>query len=652
MDAVCIQPAQAMGQAPFFYYNPDPKADHRQHGHFSPHPTGSSLNAQVQQIQQHLHRVDTGAHNRPCSSASQSSGSGHSAFGPIQTSMATIATPRPTSQKPTILVQQDSPRLRPIDTDCGGPDLFLFPSTPPLSTSGSVISTPPTTCGVLPTPVNGNAFFGLEDFEDYKRGDETEQQDDYLAGRDWAFMGSPPMTPVFVHPPSVTASQASDLLSANGCPSLSPSPSPIPLSHPAPSVASPALEFDFCDPRNLTVGSCANLTSPLTSTATAVSIPTPTSISPFDVEFPLLPTLCAGDDEEHKLMLGGGPVLSKSASAPAHFEVISVEPLNIVPSFDELSDLDSEDDFVNGLVDFAPSEHIQHPDSKRQKIEPLPFEDDNFLSEGETDILEAHDSGFAVELMGPTVSDSPRRSSNDASMKGKKNSQLRRSKKVASESESSDMESLIKVSRTKSTASSSGAARGSGSQIQQASSGQQQSSSDAQSRSGSSETNANGENPDGSAPTPAPVNRRGRKQSLTEDPSKTFVCDLCSRRFRRQEHLKRHYRSLHTHDKPFECDECGKKFSRSDNLSQHARTHGSGAILMGVLEDGELPPSEHEDGLEDGDTNAFGAALYEAAQAAAGGSTTSSDGSGSIRDSVSPPPSEGQSPQKKRKRDE
>lgn len=83
--------------------------------------------------------------------------------------------------------------------------------------------------------------------------------------------------------------------------------------------------------------------------------------------------------------------------------------------------------------------------------------------------------------------------------------------------------------------------------------------------------------------TPAPVVRRGRKQSLTEDPSKTFVCHLCTRRFRRQEHLKRHFRSLHTKDKPFSCTECGKKFSRSDNLSQHARTHGS-AIHMSMLE--------------------------------------------------------------------
>ena len=103
-----------------------------------------------------------------------------------------------------------------------------------------------------------------------------------------------------------------------------------------------------------------------------------------------------------------------------------------------------------------------------------------------------------------------------------------------------------------------------------------------------SESKNNGSGSDGShPPNPPPANRRGRKQSLTEDPSKTFVCDLCNRRFRRQEHLKRHYRSLHTQEKPFECNECGKKFSRSDNLAQHARTHGSGAIVMDLIEDHE-----------------------------------------------------------------
>lgn len=69
--------------------------------------------------------------------------------------------------------------------------------------------------------------------------------------------------------------------------------------------------------------------------------------------------------------------------------------------------------------------------------------------------------------------------------------------------------------------------------------------------------------------------RRGRKPSLAYDATKQFVCTYCSRRFRRQEHLKRHFRSLHTNEKPFDCELCGKKFSRSDNLAQHIKTHAN-----------------------------------------------------------------------------
>ncbi|KAK3485023.1 hypothetical protein B0T13DRAFT_248802, partial [Neurospora crassa] len=125
-----------------------------------------------------------------------------------------------------------------------------------------------------------------------------------------------------------------------------------------------------------------------------------------------------------------------------------------------------------------------------------------------------------------------------------------------------------------------------------------------------------------STPLPVPTNRRGRKQSLTEDPSKTFKCDICNRRFRRQEHLKRHHRSLHTQDKPFECGECGKKFSRSDNLSQHARTHGSGSLVMDLINDPELMGMHHPGfihhpmmgpALTSEDCHTFGKVLFQVA---------------------------------------
>ncbi|SCV16282.1 uncharacterized protein CGFF_05615 [Nakaseomyces glabratus] len=42
-----------------------------------------------------------------------------------------------------------------------------------------------------------------------------------------------------------------------------------------------------------------------------------------------------------------------------------------------------------------------------------------------------------------------------------------------------------------------------------------------------------------------PPRTRGRKPSLVPDLSKQFGCEFCDRRFKRQEHLKRHIRSLH-----------------------------------------------------------------------------------------------------------
>ncbi|GMM34901.1 stress-responsive transcriptional activator [Saccharomycopsis crataegensis] len=57
---------------------------------------------------------------------------------------------------------------------------------------------------------------------------------------------------------------------------------------------------------------------------------------------------------------------------------------------------------------------------------------------------------------------------------------------------------------------------------------------------------------------------------------KPFQCSQCEKSFKRQEHLKRHFRSVHSNERPFLCVYCDKKFSRSDNLSQHLRTHNRG----------------------------------------------------------------------------
>ncbi|KAF2266290.1 hypothetical protein CC78DRAFT_542544 [Lojkania enalia] len=528
-----IQAPQAMGQSPFFYYNPEPSSDNaRQHGHFTPHPHG-----QNQETFCPPHMLI----NRPASSQGsypQAAYNNHM--------LTPVASPQPMYQKPTILVQQqDSPYLHPIDTDFS--DMRFAPATPPLSSSGSSISSPPSTCEFLPTPVNGS--FSIEGV---KQGCEEEVFSEILAaGAEWR-SSSPPMTPVFIQPPS--ASQGSYLLSATSCPSLSPSPSPLPR------ASFSDAENNFCDPRNLTVASSSS--SDL-----------------------CLPTLCPSD-EEHKLVLKGEVVDAKNDKA----EPAQSFDFTGLPTFEPLFELDSEDDFT-GLVQLPATENVQFLGNKRQRTDLLPFtpEEDIVSEESFTDFEDELVHGLPL-----TPADS---FTDETSVKLPKKKTM--PKRVRTEGEAD-------------------ATQAAGEQPQSGASSQQHSGSNP-----NTPENAIASSPDETMPTPvAPTSRRGRKQSLTEDPSKTFVCNLCSRRFRRQEHLKRHYRSLHTHEKPFECTDCGKKFSRSDNLSQHQRTHGTGAVVMGVLDGSEIQ-ARQADMYDNQDPAMLGAILYGAASEVSSSSSTS-----------------------------
>ncbi|KAL5121895.1 hypothetical protein ACEQ8H_000110 [Pleosporales sp. CAS-2024a] len=528
-----VHPSQAM-QSPFFYYNPDPQGENaRQHGHFTPHPSGQPA-FQPQAIY----------FQRPTSANS------HIQY--PQTAYASqmltpVASPQPMYQKPAILIQpQDSPYLHPIDTD-----FSYAPATPPLSSTASNMSSPPSVCDMVPTPVSG--FFPGEGIEGVKQGCEGEVFSELLsAGIEWRST-TPPMTPVFIQPPS--ANQGSYLLSATSCPSLSPSPSPIPRS---PFVEA---ENNFCNPRDLTV-SASELSTSL--------------------------TLCPGD-EEHKVVFKGETAKVDFAEPTENFS------FNGLPTFEPLFELDCEDDFT-GLVSFQSAENTQFLGSKRQRTDLVAFtQEEDFVSDASfTDFEEELVHGLPL-----TPAESAADMTNATAPK-------KRSVKKA-RSEHSDGESDYQGKTP--TCGDENTASGASSQHE----------------SGHADNAVNSSSDENGSTPVAPTSRRGRKQSLTEDPSKTFVCTLCSRRFRRQEHLKRHYRSLHTHDKPFECTDCGKKFSRSDNLSQHQRTHGTGSVVMGVLDPPEL---SHGDMLQPGMYNPSGPAdmgriLYDAAETISSSSSDS-----------------------------
>lgn len=188
-------------QSPFYYYTPDPDPQQRHHGHFtSQHPADmQAINSNVQipaYQHQHQHQQMPGyapnGMNMPANNQMQ-----HMHGNATMRMAPATMVPQEAHVKPSIVVQQEqqqpSAAQLHLDTKFHGSEAYGFPSTPPLSTSGSTISSPPSSCGVLPTPVDG--CFPSEKVEGVKEGCEGEVQSEILANVEWSRCNSPPMTP-------------------------------------------------------------------------------------------------------------------------------------------------------------------------------------------------------------------------------------------------------------------------------------------------------------------------------------------------------------------------------------------------------------------------------------------------------------------------
>lgn len=517
----------AMSQTPFYYFSPETKNEVRQHGHFAP---------QQPIRQQMMFPVvptlpSTPVYSRPTSANSQLP----TLYSNGPSVMTPTASPQPLSMnKPAIMLETEFY------------ENSYFPSTPPLSTSGSSIGSP-NTCEILQTPMNP-MFSGLDGVDGLKDGLESAD----TSALDWSSCGSPPMTPVYLQ------SQLGKVPSLRNTPSLSPSPVPY-----ARSVSSLDQDVDFCDPRNLTVSAGAAAT--------------------------IAPELSVAFGERVK----AEPVKAiVTTNAQSSFDFNPALPSGL-----DFSDLESEDDFVNTLF------HLNGDSIVADAGRPRACTGSSVVSLGHGSFIGEDDLSFEENdtFQFPTLSH-PSTVTED----------VHQDKRVKKNNNKKDIHTVTPVMNVAASNSQSAEA-------------QESSSSPAAEHSDSGASSCSEATP---SALPAPANRRGRKQSLTEDPSKTFVCDLCNRRFRRQEHLKRHYRSLHTQEKPFECNECGKKFSRSDNLAQHARTHGSGAIVMNLIDDPEAhgyDPSMVSQPAAD-DYNAYGKVLFQiAAEVPGSASEVSSD---------------------------
>jgi hypothetical protein len=176
----------------FYFYSPDMNPESRQHGRFIPQQH------QLHQHHQHHHQQhptmqqmsmlpivaplpSTPVYSRPGSSSSQPPllPKGFGSVPILPSTLTPVASPMPIAPKPTIV----------LDTELCEAEGLWSPSTPPLSSSGSAISSPGS-CDMLQTPLNP-MFSGLDGKESCGLDGELES----FPSLDWSACASPPLTP-------------------------------------------------------------------------------------------------------------------------------------------------------------------------------------------------------------------------------------------------------------------------------------------------------------------------------------------------------------------------------------------------------------------------------------------------------------------------
>lgn len=181
-------------QPSWFVYQPANDGQHRQHGHFMPSPAEQQMCIGPMQYQHVMPYHHQPYMQHPIQHHQQQP----MHPGPVfhHGSMATtpMASPQPRQLKPSMAFKYDTSSLRPLDTNVYSIGSSYSPSPPPLSTSGSTISSPPSSSMPLPTPINGPSF-GFQPYEVVKECREAENYGESFANVDWSRPASPPMTP-------------------------------------------------------------------------------------------------------------------------------------------------------------------------------------------------------------------------------------------------------------------------------------------------------------------------------------------------------------------------------------------------------------------------------------------------------------------------
>jgi hypothetical protein len=172
----------------FLFYTPDAN---RQQGHFMPHPHP------FQHVQPPLHHhmnvfpavptlPSNHGYSRPNSAGSQVQMNASKMFAGAPSMLTPLASPQPlTHLKPAMA----------LDTGVCDSDSLYYPSTPPLSSSGSAISSPGSCYDMLQTPLNP-MFSGLEAVQGKAACRMDGLPESFPDLPDWSQqVSSPPMTP-------------------------------------------------------------------------------------------------------------------------------------------------------------------------------------------------------------------------------------------------------------------------------------------------------------------------------------------------------------------------------------------------------------------------------------------------------------------------
>lgn len=178
-------------QPSWFVYQPANESQHRQQGHFMPSPSEQQVYHGAMQYQHGVpyqqpylqHPVQN--HLQPFQPKPGFHGN---------MAMTPMASPQPRQLKPAMTFKQDSSSLRPLDTNVYSIGSPFSPSTPPLSTSGSTNSSPPSSSVPLATPTQG-PYYGIQPYGAVKECSPVDHCAESLANVDWSRTDSPPMTP-------------------------------------------------------------------------------------------------------------------------------------------------------------------------------------------------------------------------------------------------------------------------------------------------------------------------------------------------------------------------------------------------------------------------------------------------------------------------